>query len=179
MQKKNIIFGNVDKIKTIKNYHKLFYGNSLLGSGGIRVGEYYVGKDDFAIPLPNFHTNLSYKHYDNKHSLVLSKSGKFEEALIDRDVLEDKNYYNKYNACLFGGWCENRITNNESPNDLKLLLVSDSYSRSMAMYMSLYFNETRFLDPQDGRYNDSYKEYVDVYKPDIIVVMYDYNIPGF
>ena len=33
-------------------------------------------------------------------------------------------------------------------------------------------SETRYLDPQEGRYNDSYIDYIDEYQPDVVVMMY-------
>lgn len=43
----------------------------------------------------------------------------------------------------------------------------------MTQYLSLSFSEVRYLDPQDGRYNDNYLTYINDYKPDIVIVMYD------
>lgn len=49
---------------------------------------------------------------------------------------------------------------------------ADSYARPMLAFMSLCFKEVRFLDPQEGRYNYSYVEYIDEYDPDIVIMMF-------
>lgn len=42
--------------------------------------------------------------------------------------------------------------------------------------LSLCFKETRYLDPQKGRFEDNYLEYIEEYTPDIVIVMYDAEI---
>ena len=42
----------------------------------------------------------------------------------------------------------------------------------MVQYLSLCFGETRYLDPQEGRYNDSYIQYMRDFQPDVVVIMY-------
>lgn len=154
-----------------KNYALEEHRNAFLGSEGVKTGEYYAGKDDFNILKPLFETNLSYKHYiENK--CVVDKAGDFSEAFLDKQILQDEEYYNKYNACIYGGYVENIIKNNNRGNGKKLLLISDSFARPMVMYLSLAFEETRYLDPQEGRYNDSYIDYIKDYKPDVVVMMY-------
>ena len=72
--------------------------------------------------------------------------------------------YNAYN--------ENIVLNNMSDNDLKVMLIADSYARPMLPFLSLCFKEVRYLDPQEGRYNDSYVDYIDAYDPDIVIMMF-------
>lgn len=38
--------------------------------------------------------------------------------------------------------------------------------------MRLCLGETRYLDPQESRYNDSYIEYIREFQPDVVVIMY-------
>lgn len=153
------------------NYSFMRYDNSFLGSEGIKTGEYYVGKDDFNVLVPEFETNVAFKHYvDNE--CTIDKTGEFSKAFIDEDILLDPDYYNKYNACIYGGYVESIIENESGGNGQKVLLISDSFARPMVMYFSLAFSETRYLDPQEGRYNDSYIEYIKEYQPDVVVMMY-------
>lgn len=158
------------------NYSSQTYPNAMLGSIGIKIGAKYAGKDDFTILIPNFATQLNHLHLID-HSVDAAHAGDFTEAFLDTDVLENPNYQNKYNACLHGGYVENIITNDKAANDVKVLFIAHSYGRPMAMYLSLYFRETRYLDPQAGRYRDSYLEYMDKYRPDIVIVMYNDEIP--
>ncbi len=172
----NLALNNDDFIGNIQNYKLIKREKAFLGSYGIRVGEYFAGKDDIVIPVPKYETDFIYRHFIS-HKLVKEKKGKFENAFIDFDILNNSSYYNKYNACLHGGYAENRIINLKSKNNLKLLFISHSYGRPLAQYISLHFAETRYLDPRKGRHHESYIEYIKQYKPDVIIIMYNDDIP--
>lgn len=160
--------------RKIENYTREIYENSFLGSIGIKVGEYYLenGRDDFELLIPKFETNLKYTHYD-RNGFDMEKEGDFREAFIDVSKLNDIYYNNKYESNLYGGFVENIIENRTVDNNLKVLLISHSYGRNMTQYLSLFFKETRYLDPQDGRFTSNYLEYISFYNPDIVIVMYD------
>jgi hypothetical protein len=115
---------------------------------------------------------LEYSHYIND-DLSIKADGNFYKSFIDEPIITNNSYNNKYNAFLHGGYCENRIKNYLADNSLKCLLISDSFSRSMTPYLSLCFMETRYLDPQSGRYTNSYFNYIDIYKPDLILVLFN------
>lgn len=152
-------------------YDSLLWEDSFLGSMGIRTGKYFAGKDDFVMLEPRFATNLTYRHYIGG-TLEKEKTGAFSEAFVDTALLDDPNYNNKYNACLNGGYVENILLNHMNEGGKKALVISDSFARPMVQYLSLCFGETRYLDPQEGRYNDSYIEYIQEYKPDVVIIMY-------
>lgn len=155
----------------INQYERKNYQDSFLGSQGIRTGKYYAGKDDFEVLWPNFATDFEYARYEN-HNISWKKQGTFNEVFISRKLLEDPEYNNKYSAYMYDGFIENRIINHHADNNLKVLLISDSFSRPMATFFSLCFLETRYLDPQEGRYTDSYTAYIKEYKPDVVVMMF-------
>lgn len=159
----------------LSNYEEMLYENSFLGSAGVKVGSWYEGKDDFSYFAPTWNTNFTYEHYVGG-KLDGSYSGSFEDAFIDESLLTDKEYNNKYNAFLRGGYVESVIVNHDSENNLKLLFVAHSYGRPMVQYLSLFFGEVVYLDPQDGRFNENYVEYIENYQPDYVVVMYDGEI---
>lgn len=158
--------------KNRNNYDTKVYEDALLGSAGIQVGEYYSGKDDVKIPIPCFDTSLHWEHYIQGNKTE-ETTGTFWEAFINESILNSPEYYNKYNAFLNGGYCENRIYNHLAKNEKKLLLITNSYGRPFVLYLSLYFKETRYLDPQPGRFDGNYLEYIETYQPDVVVVMYN------
>lgn len=153
------------------NYDELRWEDSFLGSLGIRTGKYFAGKDDFVMPEPIFQTEFVYEHLV-EGNLEKAREGSFIEAFVDLSVLNDPEYHNKYNACLNGGYVENIILNRQNKNGLKMLVIADSFARPMVQYLSLCFQETLYLDPQEGRYNDSLIKYIEENRPDIVVVMY-------
>lgn len=158
--------------QNINNYTCKEYPNSFLGSRGIKVGEWYTGKDSFQVFVPQFETDFITSYYISEKK-QWEKTGDFWQTMIQEDILNDCLYYNKYNAFLDGSGYENRIVNNLSSNHYRCLLIADSFGRQMVPYLSLCFGETVYLDPQIGRYNESYTSYIEEYKPDCVVVMFN------
>ena len=165
---------NLDKKKkytNINEYKKINYENSFLGSEGIRVGKYFAGKDDFEIIVPKYNTNFKYAQYRD-HKKYWETKGDYNSVFVDKVRLEDPKYNNKYNVITYEGYVENRITNALSDNNLKVLLIADSFARPMVTYLASNFQETRYLDPQEGRYTESYVDYIDRYNPDVVIMMF-------
>lgn len=155
----------------IENYTPVTYENCFLGSIGVKVGPYFGGKDDFTVFDPKFETNFDFTHRIGDQKTAYS--GTFWEAFINEDVLKDDHYYNKYDANLQGAYVESIIQNPMAQTDYKGLLISHSYARPLAPYMALNYRQLRYLDPQVGRYNENYLDYIREFKPQVVVVMYD------
>lgn len=158
------------KIRNKENYKLVEYPNSFLGSRGIRVGRYYAGIDDFYIFYPEFETDLKFEHI-KKNKVTISKEGPFETTLVNKKILSDPAYFNKYNAFLYGGNIENVIENRLMSGGKKCLIIGDSFNRSMAPYLSLCFSKTAFIDPQKGRFAGDYLAYMDAFQPDVVIVL--------
>ena len=166
----------------LANYKNYMLEDSFLGSVGIRVGAAYAGKDDFLIYLPKFKTDLTLKKYV-EHEQIRNRRGDFWHSFIDESTL-DPSYNNKHAAYLYGGDDVTVVTNHLSDNKLKCILIADSFGHDFAQYLSLCFETTVFIDPSNGRYTDSMKEYIDNYDPDVVLVLpsgdHIWNmIPGF
>jgi len=160
------IYTNLD------NYEILVSQNTFSGSTRQNVGEIYLEKEDFKLYSPIYPTGFVYEHYINGE-LDKEKHGDFQEALCNMEIFENDKYLNKYNVFLGGGYVENRIYNELSDNNKKLLLISSSYGRPFAPYISQCFSEVIFLDPQNGRYTDNMIDYIDQYNPDVVLVLHD------
>lgn len=165
------------KLYSRKSYKTRLYEDSFLGSDGIRAVP-LSGKEDFTEFYPAYDTSFTYLKNGAGHTLLQKKSGDFEDAFISTDLLRSNSYVNKYDTYLNEGHIENISVNHNAPNDLKVLIISDSFSRPMHTFMSTNFREVRSLDPQEGRYNESYTEYIKEYKPDIVILMYDLGYYG-
>lgn len=161
-----------DVYGTMDNYEAVTYKNCFLGSIGIKVGPYFTGRDDFTVYIPRFDTSLAFRHFIGGEADA-EYAGDFRQTFIDEKLLENREYNNKYDANMHGAYCESIIENRLAENDRTGLLITHSFGRSMGQYLSLYFKELRYLDPQRGRYNGNYIEYVKSYRPDIVILMYD------
>jgi hypothetical protein len=160
-----------EEVSDRSNYSSEVLENAFLGSIGRRVGALYAGKDDFNYLTPTFETSLSFEHrIDGKVEKDSEKEGGFPEALISapQETEQAQDYYNTY---MNNAYDEVRVENGLSQNDKKLLIVGDSYARPAGAFLSLYFKETRVLDIQKGRYDESILEYIDAYEPDAVIVL--------
>lgn len=164
-------YGLDEGLLDISEYNIDIYNDCFLGSGGVKTGKYYVGQDDFEVFYPKFETNFTFRQLA-EHEEYFKIEGQFKDVFIDWDILENKEYNNKYNAISYGAYNENIIINNMIDDERKVLLIADSFARPMVPFLSLYFKEARFLDPQEGRYTDSYIEYIEKYDPDIVIMMF-------
>lgn len=55
-------------------------------------------------------------------------------------------------------------------------MIGHSYGRPLVQYLGLGVQELRYLDPQDGRYNENILEYIEKYEPDIVIDMYNQKL---
>lgn len=154
----------------IENYTKNTKENCFYGSKGLNVGEVYLSKEDFSILVPNFETKFKFEKYE-KGKLTKETEGRFEETFIDDELLNDESYMNKYNVFLYGTNDECRISNNSIDSKTKALLIGPSYGRMFAPYLSTCFKETRYIDPQEGRFEGDVMEYIKDYGPDVIILL--------
>ena len=165
------------KLYSRDSFRTRLYKDSFLGSDGIRAVP-LTGKEDFTEYYPAYDTSFTYFKYGKGHALMQKNSGDFEDAFISKDLLGSSEYLNKYDTYLNEGHIENISINRSAPNDLKVLIISDSFSRPVHAFMSCNFREVRSLDPQEGRYNESFTDYINEYKPDIVILMYDLGYYG-
>ena len=152
----------------LDNYNVKTYKNWFLGSQGRRVGVTYTGDDDIDMITPKFKTDFNFSVPTSN----IKRSGEFKDAMFSYDLIDKKDYYNlnPYEAYIGGDYNLNLITNNDSPNNKKILLVRDSFSCVMTPFLAM---SCKNLDTIDLRYyTASIKSYIDKNKPDIVILMY-------
>ena len=149
------------------NYEYRHATDTYLGSLGRKAGAGFTGYDEFTYVLPKYDTSVRYRHVKGGETVV-DKSGTFEQALISDPAESD--YYCSY---LNNSYCEMIIHNNLCANGKRLLMVSDSYGRPLAAFLSAYFSEVKNVDTQKDRYNGSIYELIDEYSPDAIILCYN------
>lgn len=147
--------------------HKIF-----LGSIGRRIGEPYAGLDDFTYIYPKFETNLHFQHIRDD-TVEIDKVGTFRDIMFS-----DPSESDYYCSVLNNSYCEMRIENLKSNNNLKCLMISDSYGRPFAAYMSLYFKNFVNVDTQNGRFKKDIYQFIIQEKPDVVIMMFNSGIYG-
>lgn len=154
--KENVSVEVDDKVADLNNYTITTYPRWHLGSRGQRTGYLYAGIDDYDLILPKFDTMIQQG----------DKIGNYEEMMINYAPLKSKDYRSRYTydrVMNAGGGI-----NLNSENDLKILVVGDSFLTALSPYLVLSFYETRVVYAPNG----VDKEYLEEYKPDVIVCLY-------
>ncbi|MBR5923095.1 MAG: hypothetical protein IKZ59_04800 [Clostridia bacterium] len=144
--------------------------NSYLGSSGVRVGKYYVGKDNFALITPKFETDFVRNYVSQK---TVTYSGDFRHALINGYETFMKGNYKELS---WGCYCGSdtsfvSIKNNLAENEKKILVVKDSFALPICAFMSTTCKQ---LDICDLRYyNSSLVELAKKEGYDLVVFIYN------
>lgn len=149
------------------NWNMETYEDVFLGSRGKRVGKYFGGVDDLVLYTPKFETDMTLsipKHKAFYH-------GSFEQTVIRSEYLDQPDYFgeNPYYSYIGGDYPLVHHQNDLAPNDLKVLLIKDSFSIPFQAFLS---TAVRKLDVIDPRYMEkSVSDYIKETQPDIVLLM--------
>lgn len=141
-----------------------------LGSLGKRVGVYYGGVDDITYFTPKFETHMS-RAVMNHQTLNV---GDFVQANLHMEYTERKDYFNDSPYCIYvgGDYPLVQHRNAGAPNQMKVLLLKDSYSLPVECYLSTVFSEVDVIDPRYFQADvESVAEYAALNEPDFVLMM--------
>ena len=148
-----------------ETYEKLF-----LGKYGQRIGTGNVDPDDITIYWPMYETNIS--RTTNYLGEITEISGSFRDSVIRWKYLqpdEGKSYNIK--AYFDYGLTENYdIYTNPDGAPCTILILKDSYSASIASFLSLVADEVVAVDMR--RSEKTLEEWIDACAPDAVVMAY-------
>ena len=143
------------------------YADWFLGTHGKRTGPYYGGTDDITYYTPGFETDILYINPSEREVL----RGDFAETIVHSEKIDERDYYNTSPYCVYIGadYPLVLIRNPGAPNDLRLLLIKDSFTLPLMGYLSTMFQEIDVIDPRYSSLNIA--EYVQYRQPDLVVQM--------
>ena len=146
-----------------------------LGSLGRRVGKSVSGLDDYTFIEPNFKTD--YKIYNG----VTSKTnpifkGNFHKAIVKDNILTSNDVTSNKHATYFEwDYGDLIIKNTLIDNDVKILLIKDSYSLPLAAFLSTCVSELDMVDLRDTPKVDLQKKIADG-DFDVVLVLYNTEV---
>lgn len=144
-----------------------------LGAMGRKVTLGYADPDDFTIYYPDFETSFRIQALDKQ----LDVEGSFAEVMFNNELLNTKDYYGTsiYEAVGQGNRPLLQITNYNSGNEMRVLVIRDSFSLAMLPYFSLMVRQSDWIDVRktNGNFNGSIRTYVEDTHPDVVILMYD------
>lgn len=160
----------------IKNYNVKVYKDWFLGSQGKKTGQHFsgCGNDDISLITPKFKTSFIDTHVGKDYS----SQGSFEEVLIHKSHIEEKDLYNKnpYATYLGGDYREEIIENTLNKNGKKVLILKDSFACAFTPFFANTNQFTYLLDMRDfdefAGERINVEEYIKNIQPDIVMIMY-------
>lgn len=147
------------------------YKNWFLGSLGKRAGKYYAGIDDFDVFLPKFKTALIFEADTSQGKI--KREGSFQQSMYEWSYIEKKDLFslNTYAGYTGGDYGFSRTINKKSKNKYRILLIRDSFSCTLAPFLSLSCER---LDTIDMRhYKGKIEDYIQSENPDIVIIAYN------
>ena len=150
-----------DRISDISNYDIVRYEKWHLGSRGQRTGIYYGGIDDFDLILPKFETSIQ-----NESGQV----GSMQEMMINMEPFDSIDYTsrNTYDSVMRGSL--GNFTNLNCPNDIRILIISDSMGEVVNPYLGMGFRQIRHVHNESV--SDITQDFIESYDPDVVIMLY-------
>lgn len=152
------------------SWNKKVLKNAYLGSTGVRVGGYYVGRDDFSLITPKFDTDFE-RHYMSTR--MVDHSGDFAHCVLTE---YERFLDGDYNGLSWGVYTGSdtstvRIENKKPDNDSRVLVVKDSFGLPVSAFMSTTCKD---LVIYDLRYSHdcSLIEYIQQGRFDLVLFVY-------
>lgn len=155
------------------NFTSVTIKDSFIGSLANRVGTWYAGVDDFTFIYPNFDTSFTYdKYYPYGIVKDYTRVGSFTDTLFFKERMEngDKALAYRDNCYFNGNPALVNITNNNIP-DGKLLVVQDSFGKSITPFLALNFHQIDVLDLRDYK-GMTLLDYVKENHYDYVMIIY-------
>ena len=144
--------------------------NAYLGSTGVRVGGYYVGKDDFSLYTPKFATDFKRNYLASE---VQGYKGNFAHSVLagyDKLVNGD---YSELSWGVYTGADTSyvKIDNNLIDNDKKVLVIKDSFALPVCAFLSTTCKELVMYDMRSP-HECTLEEYIKQEDFDLVIVIY-------
>lgn len=152
-----------DRVGDISQYSTTIYEKWHLGSRGQRTGMFYGGIDDFELILPRFETSIT----------AGGETGSFQDIIIDMSALQqrDLNQRLTYDSVLENARGLYNYTNNLAENDVRILIISDSFSEALNPYLILAYKHVSYYYNSDSCYLSA-DSIINDYQPDVVVLLY-------
>jgi hypothetical protein len=161
--------------RDISNYNVRRYPKSSLGYLGQQTGAVFSGYDDFTLIWPNFPTEFHReKLTPSGHSEI---NGPVYDSLLNKDPIKYTSPSHAHD--LFGTYTGtngvftwSKIINKMNPDGLKLLVIMDSFSLPLVVFLAPLFSEIHTIWPLLEKNRVDIDEYLDKNAFDYVVIEY-------
>lgn len=149
--------------------------NWSLGSWGKRVGLYFGGTDPLTWLTPGFETEMSCAI--PKYGWLYR--GDFTTANVRGGYAEKRDYFNDSTYCIYIGGDFPLVMHRNAcaASPLKVMILKDSFSLPLQALLSTAVQEIDVVDPRLFK-ECSVAEYVELTKPDVVIMAINPDWPG-
>ena len=150
-------------IDDIENYSVIKFEKWHLGSRGQRTGICYAGIDDFILIDPNF--DIAVVDPDGH-------AGTIHDYFFRKEYLETRDLTSRYtyDSVLGGANFLGHYRNPESKNDVRVMMITDSFAKAVIPYMIMQFAEVNTF--YNGYVGNITPELIEAYDPDVVIMLY-------
>ena len=145
------------------NYDFKTWKECWLGEQGRKVGETYVGLDDFTKITPKFSTDYTFKSKDGNVEGTFADFIKEDTFDLEKDVYENRSWHYSYDQ-------RNCINNNADYG--KVLLLGDSFDQTTEPFLSLGVHEIDSIILRSRGKSFNLKKYIKKHHYDTVIVCY-------
>lgn len=145
--------------------YKAFPG-LFLGSEGKHCGRFYCRPDDFELLLPKENTDFTLTFLETGET----RTGGFDKSLLFQQHLERKICQQNAYAVFLNGDKSVTIQNNLNPNGPHITFIKNSFTNSVAPYLSLLCSRVDLLDPRNENDKERILPFIQENRPDFVCV---------
>lgn len=151
------------------SYHTL--KEAYLGTTGVRVGKYFVGKDDYTLIVPKFPTQFVRTYLSTD---LLEYSGDFSHALLNN---YDQLIGGDYKSLKWGTYTGSdsalvKIDNLDTSNEKKILVIKDSFALPVCAFLGTVSKQVQIYDLRYP-HESSVVDYIKQEQFDIVMFLYN------
>ena len=139
---------------------------SIMGIGPVAATKKVLAKtgmtiDDFDLIVPDYKTDITNSE---------GNEGSIAELMIDTAPLGNRNYASRYTYDLVYWRAFDSFTNNDCKNDVKIMMITDSFGRVVIPYLAAgFYRLDYFSDAKTVLIN---ADLIEEYDPDIVIMLY-------
>ena len=135
------------RISDLSQYEIETYPAHHLGMYGQRTGKYFGGIDDIELYMPKFNTLIQREG--------LEQAGNLQSIFFHKEPLLEKDHTSRYTYDLVLGedpFVRSRYVSPTAENDLKILVISNSFFKALAQYMISGYRDVTYVHAAETSY---------------------------
>ncbi|GHU65435.1 membrane protein [Spirochaetia bacterium] len=146
----------------INNYNIKSYPQSSIGAMGRRTGVIFGGLDDYTFIWPKFDPDITYQTYFDSDWRSTSIRGPLSEVLLNTELIQTSEPYDTDFYAFYEGGIKStsKIINHDNPDGPRIMMIRDSFSLPLVIFMAPLFSEIELFWPVSGEEKTDIESYL-------------------